>query len=277
MSEDVFIKTLTSSIFSNIIINKVGHTKEYQHIDYIVRHDHCIQFVTKGKGKLRVNDKVYPLKQYDLFLIPKSCDHSYESDINDPYDNYWIHFNDSLGTRNFLESINLTKDNPVIRVENDNLVHIFEKIIEISSRYKKADQLILYSKGYELLYEISKTVNTFNNEENKDSLEKAIKYMQENYMNKITLDILSEISCLSKSYFIASFKKKYNKSPIQYLVEYRIGIARQLLISNDSVTDVCFLCGFNDYSDFSTRFKKAVGFSPLKYKQSLSPEETSSN
>ncbi|WP_462245069.1 helix-turn-helix transcriptional regulator [Ferruginibacter sp.] len=79
------------------------------------------------------------------------------------------------------------------------------------------------------------------------------------------LDNISDEAYFSKFHFIRLFKSIYGKTPLQYLTTVRINKAQQLLQMNKSVSDVCFLVGYESVSTFSGLFTKLIGTSPSQY------------
>ena len=80
---------------------------------------------------------------------------------------------------------------------------------------------------------------------------------------------------MSKSYFLRLFRRSMGTTPYNYLVNFRITQAKELLVLTDhSVSEIAQKVGFGDASNFSTRFAKATGQSPLQYrKRALKPQE----
>ena len=80
---------------------------------------------------------------------------------------------------------------------------------------------------------------------------------------------------MSKSYFLRLFRRYMGTTPYNYLVNFRITQAKELLVLTDhSVSEIAQEVGFGDASNFSTRFAKATGQSPLQYRKSaLKPVE----
>ena len=74
---------------------------------------------------------------------------------------------------------------------------------------------------------------------------------------------------MSKSYFLRLFRRYMGTTPYNYLVNFRITQAKELLVITDhSVSEIAQKVGFGDASNFSTRFAKATGQSPLQYRKS---------
>ncbi len=102
-----------------------------------------------------------------------------------------------------------------------------------------------------------------------DIIYKSIDFIRQNYMKKITLDEVSASVFLSPSYFSKVFKDEMKTTFNNYLNHVRIEMSKKLL-SDDSVplTEVSNLVGYEAQSYFSKVFKKVVGISPGKYRES---------
>jgi AraC-like DNA-binding protein len=85
------------------------------------------------------------------------------------------------------------------------------------------------------------------------------------YPEKIDLANISDEAYFSKFHFIRLFKSIYGKTPHQYLIAVRIDKAQHFFQQNRSVSEVCFLVGFNSVSTFSGLFTKLVGKTPSQY------------
>ena len=85
------------------------------------------------------------------------------------------------------------------------------------------------------------------------------------YSEKIDLDNISDEAYFSKFHFIRLFKSIYGKTPHQYLRTVRIEKARQLFQQNKSVTEVCYLVGFDSVTSFSGLFTRVVKKTPSQY------------
>ncbi|MDN5214577.1 AraC family transcriptional regulator [Fulvivirgaceae bacterium BMA12] len=90
-------------------------------------------------------------------------------------------------------------------------------------------------------------------------------FIDKNFADHLDLDNIAGEAFFSKYHFLRLFKKIYHKTPYQYLTAVRIEKAMELLGNNKSVTEVCFLVGFESISSFSGLFKRLVGTSPSAY------------
>lgn len=106
------------------------------------------------------------------------------------------------------------------------------------------------------------------------SLEKMkliLKYVENHYMDKITIeDIAAEVH-LSQSHFMKYFKHTMGTSFIDYLNEYRLTMASRLLISSESsILDIAAEVGFENLSYFNRTFKKRFDMTPSAYRKKFS-------
>ena len=96
---------------------------------------------------------------------------------------------------------------------------------------------------------------------------RARDYMDARLDQRVLLDDMAGIACLSPNHFIRTFRQAFGQSPHQYLISRRLERAAALLISTDrQVTDVCYSVGFESPGSFSWLFRKRYGVSPAGYR-----------
>ncbi|SKA84257.1 AraC-type DNA-binding protein [Clostridium sp. USBA 49] len=98
-------------------------------------------------------------------------------------------------------------------------------------------------------------------------IKKIIQYMNENYMNAISLEMISNYIHLNPIYLSKLFKEETGESPINYLIGIRLYKAKELLDNGEfTVKEIASMVGYDDPYYFSKLFKKYYGCSPKKYK-----------
>jgi AraC-like DNA-binding protein len=90
-------------------------------------------------------------------------------------------------------------------------------------------------------------------------------YIDKFYSKKIDLNNISDEAYFSKFHFIRLFKSIYGKTPHRYLTSVRIEKAQLLLQQDKTVSEVCFLVGYESVSTFSGLFSKIVGKTPSEF------------
>lgn len=103
---------------------------------------------------------------------------------------------------------------------------------------------------------------------NKKVFEKAKEYIIKNYNKEITLEAVSEYIHLSPTYFSKLFKQVAEENFVDYVVNYRISKARELLKEGIyKANEVSRMVGFHDVKYFYKVFKKITGCTPTEYKE----------
>ncbi|MFC0400670.1 AraC family transcriptional regulator [Paraburkholderia rhizosphaerae] len=99
----------------------------------------------------------------------------------------------------------------------------------------------------------------------------AIRRMHENPTEPWTVAQLAKEAALSRSAFFERFSRAVGVAPIEYLLAWRMAMARQLLRRNEcSVAEVAQRVGYSSGSTFSVAFTRHVGLSPTRYAQEQS-------
>ncbi len=94
-------------------------------------------------------------------------------------------------------------------------------------------------------------------------IEPALRCIRDHFGEPVTVQQLSQLCNVSKSYFCRSFRAVTGKSAMAYLSEYRLKIAHALLRNSDrTVAHIAEACGFESVSYFSRSYKKHYGKKP---------------
>ncbi len=101
-----------------------------------------------------------------------------------------------------------------------------------------------------------------------DRMKVILKYVENHYTEKITVESAASEAGLSTSHFMKYFKSKMEISFISYLNEYRLTMAQRLLLSSESsVLAIAEECGFENLSYFNRLFKKRYAQTPREYRK----------
>jgi two-component system response regulator YesN len=94
------------------------------------------------------------------------------------------------------------------------------------------------------------------------------RFISENYMSNINLEDVAKLVCLSPTYVSEIFKRKTGENFSEYLIDYRIEIAKDMLKDiRYKVVDISQMVGYADSKYFSRLFKKKVGVNPRDYRK----------
>lgn len=100
------------------------------------------------------------------------------------------------------------------------------------------------------------------------TLKAMIDYIHQYYSKKITLDNIAKAGNVSKRTCGMVFLQYLNKTPMEFLIDYRLRKAIQLLKTTDkTILEISLAVGFSGASYFAETFRKNFGVSPTEYKK----------
>jgi AraC-like DNA-binding protein len=101
-------------------------------------------------------------------------------------------------------------------------------------------------------------------------LSKAIEAMHSDYQRSWSLEALARIAGMSRSGFALNFKKQVGLAPMDYLMNWRMQRAGELLRSTDqNIAAIANGVGYESESAFSIAFKRTIGCRPGSYRKAL--------
>lgn len=156
----------------------------------------------------------------------------------------------------------------------------FKEILDIENLVELADKTIesLDIKNLtEVICEIIQITVTVQKEEFsgtiKDVVKQAVKYINENYFEELTLVSLSEKFNVESSYFSKMFRQETGETLMLYIAKVRMEKAKEYMQDmNINLTEIAFMVGYDDYTYFSRVFRKMAGTSPREYRNSIGTE-----
>ncbi|QNK60586.1 AraC family transcriptional regulator [Paenibacillus sp. PAMC21692] len=100
-----------------------------------------------------------------------------------------------------------------------------------------------------------------------DVVTEALHYLEEHFLEPITLEQLSEQMDSSARHLARLFKNRTGLSPIDYVIRMRMDYAKQLLqVTDATVQEIASGIGYADSYSFSKMFKKHIGIPPVRYR-----------
>lgn len=132
----------------------------------------------------------------------------------------------------------------------------------------------LYIKGqlYQFLYILNSRCQDLSippkDRRSLDKMKPILKYMENHYMEKITIAEIADVAGFSQSHFMRYFKETMGTTFIDYLRDYRLTMAARLLAASESaILAVSEEVGFDNLSYFNRAFKKKYKMTPREYRR----------
>lgn len=92
-------------------------------------------------------------------------------------------------------------------------------------------------------------------------------FIDDCYLDELTLEDMAMMAHLSKFHFLRCFKEVYGISPYQYVIRCRLARGKSLLESSrNSLSEIAHQTGFTDRRAFNKAFRKAFGQSPAQFR-----------
>ncbi len=234
-----------------------------------IKPNFVLEYFVDGEGTIQIDNKIHKVKKGDLILWPCNKLIISTPSSSNPFEYWWFDF---FGPKiSFvLKQVGFTDRSPVLHCDDDKIAE-FMKTIHLSMKNNTlSSRLSALGSFFELLsYLVSLKKNiTFERNFVDIYIEKAIWFIQHYFKDDIkTTDIANHVN-ISVSYLNAIFTKKVGTSPIDFLINYRIEQAQNMLTTpNLSATLISQNCGFNSPSYFTQKFKEITGMTPKEYQK----------
>ncbi len=97
--------------------------------------------------------------------------------------------------------------------------------------------------------------------------QQVLEYISHNFHNNITLDELAEVTSMNRTALCRHFRGHANRSIFEYLLEFRINYAKQMLITTAlPIAEIAQGAGFHNLPNFNVQFKRSTGLTPGEYR-----------
>ncbi len=239
----------------------------YTERDY--KNSYWLVYTLQGEGVLTQGNHVINLQKGSCVLIDCKSYQKYETAPNcDLWHHYWVHIS-GTGVSSIFPIINTGQ--PIILNPNSyEIKAFFDTIFNNANQNTVAQNLSVSMAVHSALHMLCTLrigSNAVISQRQSDILEIA-DYIRENYREPLQVEALSKKIHLSKFYFIKLFRRYLGTTPYDYLLNYRINKAKELLCSTRwSIGDIGLYVGFTGESNFTAQFTRIVAISPLKYRK----------
>jgi len=200
--------------------------------------------------------------------------------ITNPYE---VHSNPLIDNDSFLKFDTIYIPNDIMKcalngknIKFTNRQISSKKINKLFLKLKRALDTKDDSKIHQNLSDFANALHTYSQENeseysglNFNNYHKIKSYIENHIYDKFSLEELSKIANINKFGFSKKFKALTGMTPINYVLMQKIFSSKTLIKSNLELTEVAYKYNFTDMAHFSKTFKRFIGISPKKYKESI--------
>lgn len=240
-----------------------------------IRNHYLIHCILSGKGIYRTVTQdhacLYELCQDQAFLIEPNQIVHYSADEKEPWEYMWIEF-DGLKAKEFLNHAGLSQAHPVFTATSpEGCRQVFSPLLHMLDC---PDMLPAQIVGYTYLFfgalmKHSKAARPLpKNDIKQFYVQSTARYIENHYMEDISIEDIAAHLGLNRSYFSKLFKKMTHKSPQEFLITYRIHKACEYLRStNMTIGDIASHVGYPNQFHFTRAFKSIMKLPPNEWRK----------
>lgn len=260
------------------------YQEDHELVFYDKLHEHeeiQLSYVVKGAGTLVVGDTVSNYTKGDVLAIDGNLPHVFKSDPNAEEKSLMLTLfftKESFGqgffdleelsevqtffrriTNGFRATSHLSSlQEAFLSLKDSSKLDRFVILLNILKLMSKAKKQPLSSFVYKKSYSVNEGKR----------MQDVMSYTMEHFDESIPLETISEVASMTKNAFCKYFKKRTNKTYIQFLTELRIENACKLLQQkrDSSISLIAYESGFGNLSNFNRQFKMIKKMSPSQYR-----------
>lgn len=271
--------------FPYLVLNIINDNSYPRNPGFQVMHWHeDLQFIYVLSGEIEVvtletvvslhpGEGVFINKNVVHLVRKKSCCH-YNSFV---FPDYFLKFYFGSPADNTVAQVTENKNFPIFHIkdqkENRNVLDTLKKLTDLEQEKTPLYVYEVLTTLCTLWLELCRIVTLPQALSPKNVVEERmttfLRYIEQHFSESISLDALGQSAHVSKSECLRCFKSSLQTAPYQYLMEYRLSKAAELLRSTDApISEIGNCVGFSQPSHFGKCFREKAGMSPSEYRKS---------
>ena len=235
------------------------------------RAHYLFHYVISGTGTLNADDTcgkthTYQVKSGQGFMIFPDQINTYIADEKLPWEYVWIEF-DGLHAKEVVTFAGLSPNAPIYHARAHDLRETMMNEMLYIAQHGNLPPFHLIGHFYLFLDALTRSISTVKLSTGgrlRDFyVHEAITFIEQNFQNDISVENIADNCGLNRSYFSKIFRTTIGRTPQEFLLNYRMTKAAELLkLTQLSVSDVSKAVGYDNPLHFSRAYKNVYGVSP---------------
>lgn len=239
------------------------------------RNHYLFHYIISGTGTLMANNakgetQKYAIKSGQGFLLFPGQVTTYIADSNLPWEYVWIEF-DGLRVKEAIDRTELSVNAPVYHSHSKDLRELLLNEMLYIVHHEEETSLHLIGHLYlflDYLTQSARSTKLVQSSKMSDYyIKEALNYIEQNFQNNITIEDIASVCGINRSYFGKIFRNSIGRSPQEFLMNYRMIKATELLkLTSLSIAEIGSAVGYENQLHFSRAFKSIYGVSPREWR-----------
>ncbi len=264
-------------------------------IDSQIRFLHChdgyeVLIMKAGDIAMQIEDHLISLHSGDILLIPPYVFHFARQQSSETYCRIVLNIKESAIQKLISRNEGYRHLTDVFYQAADFRIHVDDstllQLLHLSQALQAATEdssdrfgndilmvsllsviLVLLNRQRETSSEIPSVPTPAFSQSMPEVVKDIFHYVDQNLGGRLSVAEIADRAHLNSVYLTRMFRQYTGLSLQQYIIEKKLAEAKRLLRNGQSPMDVCFACGFNNYSNFSRTFTNHVKISPRQYQE----------
>ncbi len=270
--EDAYVLQLSDHKFHDLHLCFCGYAKckPLHSFGPAVRPNYILHYILEGRGRYYVDDTHYDLQAGQGFLIEPEIQTFYQAAREEPWSYLWVGF-DGSHAGDYLKDLGLNSHQLIFQcIHGEELKQLVINMLKHNTS-STTNQFLLEGLLYSFFSVLAQDLDVISSPEESDDnlyIRSAIEFIHNHYSCNIKVSDIADYVCIDRSYLYKLFRQNLNLSPQDYLSNYRITRAAELLSITDlPIGGVALSCGYRDPLVFGKAFKAKRGITPTQYRK----------
>ncbi|GAB3950388.1 AraC family transcriptional regulator [Spirosoma harenae] len=242
-----------------------------------------IVYIPSGNGKRRIGTNVSYYEAGELVFIGPNLPHlNFSYGIEGQYEEIVVQMRDDFMGSDFLQRPELAFVKRLFERSNTGLTFGVTTKQQVGPLLEQLPEQSPFERFLTLLQVLQRLANATDvellhangvrfdlNPKEQERINRVCHYVEQHYTEIIDMQRVADLASLTVPAFCRYFKRMTHLTFTDFVNEYRVNQARQLLHSARTVADVGFTVGFNNLSHFNKTFRAVTGQTPSAYRKAL--------
>jgi len=285
VAQKAVLEKLAPSFGSSFTLRQFGAQHQNQSDTFWHYHPEVeLVYVNEGAGRRMIGSHVSHYRNGTLVLIGGNLPHAGFTDrLSGHQQETVIQFLPSFLGAYFMDVPELKSIHKLLQKAKSGMVFLGEDKRAIGEQVSQLGKLSGFKRLMGLLNVLQDLAESSNYRmlnadgftleaqmEDHERINTVFNFVQNEFQRPITLEEVAQLTHMTRPSFCRYFKKITGKTFVTFLLEFRLTHAAKLLHENkQSISDICYACGFNNYSHFTNKFKSHTGRTPSDYRNEL--------